>query len=246
MYSPQCHGHGHSLTPTICYTPEINKQLIQFKNETFNKLQPFVGTSHKCTLLLMSNLAQPHWVSVNCNEELLDTIACFTKVSTTKNHPKLDISPKAITCKRSSVLLNGYCYLFESYEKSVNIINMRRFCKDNQKNLFSFQTVPQLDIFLPLFHATSSQEFIIVSADPQKGINTFMYKRTVKEELYTKFENIFLGSGIFVCFSHPSQYIEISEIFFKCKTNSYISSSDICNRKQDCTDENSFNQSSDM
>ena len=92
---------------------------------------------------------------------------------------------------------------------------MRKLCQDNKKDLFTFQTVSQLDIFLPLFHVISSQKAIIVPPDPQKGINTFMYKRTMKEEQFTMSENIFQEFRLFVCFSYPSEFIEISKIFFK-------------------------------
>ena len=73
-------------------------------------------------------------------------------------------------------------------------------------------------------------------------VQTYKYKRIIKERLFTKSEEHY---GMYVCTSKPPGTKRISELLFKCSSGTYISSVDICNGKYDCNDGNNFTQSGD-
>ena len=65
-----------------------------------------------CTLMLLSNLREPDWISIPCQEDLLAFIVC-RKENTIKS--KYNISkykPSLYLCKSHHILVNNKCYSF--------------------------------------------------------------------------------------------------------------------------------------
>ena len=65
----------------------------------------------KCTLMLLTNLAQPEWISIKCHDQIIGDILCMVP----RNLDLLtNISLKTdlVVFKDPCILINGKCYLF--------------------------------------------------------------------------------------------------------------------------------------
>ncbi len=69
-----------------------------------------------CTLLLLSNLAEAEWISINCSQKLLPHILCaqntnksFQANSSFENHESVE---NIKSCFSGDIIVNGTCYMF--------------------------------------------------------------------------------------------------------------------------------------
>ncbi len=70
---------AHFETSDDYFITEENINLTHFKRHRLNMSQPVTGGMHQCTMVLMSNLDKPDWVSANCFEALIPSVACVIK-----------------------------------------------------------------------------------------------------------------------------------------------------------------------
>ena len=63
---------------------EDNTHLIQVKIKSLRTLNPVKKTNYGCTILFLSNLAYPQWLSTNCNETILNHVVCFKRFKDNK------------------------------------------------------------------------------------------------------------------------------------------------------------------
>ena len=89
---------------SICRTEESNEALIQSKQTTKCLLQP-VSSNGQCAMLLISNLAQPQWVSVNCKEKLINHVVCFDENTTNIYNVTALLNSKS--CKKSQIVFKA-------------------------------------------------------------------------------------------------------------------------------------------
>ena len=69
------------------------------------------SNGYECNLLVLSNLTYLEWVSVNCDEPLLNYIACIT-ARTLQNNVTVLKYPTNLTCPLNSFIMYNICYFF--------------------------------------------------------------------------------------------------------------------------------------
>lgn len=82
---------------------ELNPSVLSFGLHLLNK------TTCQCTLLLVYNLAQPEWVSIDCARVKLSHVVC--EMQETKE-AKVLTRPNTSFCERYQISWEGTCYLF--------------------------------------------------------------------------------------------------------------------------------------
>ena len=73
-------------------------------------IHPEVNTS-VCTAVLLVNLADPEWITVDCNEPITPRVLCLFEKEL--NSPKLPKLTEIVICNKMCVLLNNLCFRFE-------------------------------------------------------------------------------------------------------------------------------------
>ena len=65
----------------------------------------------KCTIMLLSNLARPEWVSVSCHQKIIGDVLCFTRSNL--NFPtNMTVEAHLVVFESPFVFINGKCYSF--------------------------------------------------------------------------------------------------------------------------------------
>ena len=93
------------LTPSPC---------IDFEDVKSNALSAVFPHSSKvqlCVMMLLSNLAEPEWVQVNCNKKLLLHVVCMKQTSTMADHINQIKVLDTNLCASGFVLKENKCYL---------------------------------------------------------------------------------------------------------------------------------------
>ncbi len=195
-------------------------------HDSFN--QSFYPVLHKdfaCTAMVLTNLADPIWISVKCNEGLLKTVYCLLEhrnmnLETTHNKPSVEI------CLGGSLVINATCVLFLWHNKTG--------AQKIQKHVDRSHHNMQLDLFKVLefvSDAINSKFPPLFTADLQKLMRYTKCSNTVKYD----FDNIpTLSSEAFIIKKLESETIVQGGSVFVCSGEVSVSSFYVCDGNNDC------------
>ena len=186
--------------PRECYPKNIvgkrpypfpfENTLLNSKNQISNAkayLQPM--SSHKCTLLLISNMAYPEWISIHCDKPILNTFVCVKTYNNThaESHSKNQMIPGY--CKRHTFRIENICFLLTWFDATdMTVFSNINKCK--QKGMFLYQ-VDTLDAFKKFNFIYTAYSFVLFSIlsirNQTSDIGTkFQYKKFLFEEYFTE------------------------------------------------------------
>ena len=95
-----------------CKSYENTTQLQKRKEELLEKHQES-NKSRQCTMLLISNLATPVWVAIECKDKLLPNVVCSSAENMPhQSYSALPISNKGKLCGPTEVQMNASCFWF--------------------------------------------------------------------------------------------------------------------------------------
>ena len=223
-------GTYYSGVPTgnlknIWYT---NKILAKLQQKASEIIYPTVHHSDTCTIMILSNLAEPYWMQVSCQEKLSLNVLCVErKMKQAVNQQSFD-KAQGTFCQIGSFSLRGDCYLLLWCRNLSNVLST-----DFRFPAFSSHLVRQ---FSTVFEATSETLSPLLFAII--GNNTSMYKVTYKRFLNTykvssKLVSKVSAEGFLVSVTGHAQ-IAIGGNMLSCENGSYISSKFICDGNADC------------
>ena len=159
----------------------------------------------QCTLLLLTNLAEPEWVPIKCSDRIIGDIMCMVPINrniTTYISPKADL----IVFKNNCVFITGKCYLFSW--GFLNDSSMSKF-KMRKSTLVAMEyLVTKTNAKFPPFHSffnlimycKISRKWILQNiTEPHKGIHTLM----LPHSKYIRYGNVFeCGKDIFIAYAY--------------------------------------------
>ena len=186
-----------------------------------NRIHPIIEDKKSCTLMLILNLAEPDWISVPCDQPLLENIIC--QYNSTYNTNKEVISPIRKICLGNSLLQNETCILFTWYLNKP---------KDNHKlkSTINISKPSDLHGFRPVFDAITATFPPIYATDFEFRI---IYERFYN--IYT-YKNITISDkpvgGLYISTYEPQEPFVGDNMFLCDKT--YLSVSTMCDGIIDC------------
>ncbi len=211
-------------------THSVWKSLSAYFNKRYNEQQglqkhsilcgmhhPYKKSNFNCTVMLLSNLAKPQWISVHCQIPLIHNVVCHTSK---KNETIESYSATQKSCCNGHTVILNICYSFTQ--------NMARDTKHKcwQKHrhdikIFKYLISAASSTFPPLFSCNftnliqynkiwGNYSITILHHNSQKGLAIYFYD-TFK----------FLKSGN----------------LFECNKNYYISYMYVCDGNTDCNED---------
>ena len=201
---------------------KLNQKLL----EAEKKFHPFEGN---CTLMLLINLAEPEWLSVDCKEPWVTDVLCEVKDKVNYQVSQDSSFLLLHACFRRFVYLKGMCYTFiwnvDLHQKH------NTDCPEGSKIL---QMNSGIELFQTLFDAIGTQFPQILSPDLQF---VFSYDRYLNIYTYKKHTgNINKFKGVYIC-SDEVKPVPMGNNLFRCMDNTHILLDQICDGKIDCPGE---------
>ena len=212
----------------LCQTEEL---IYSLTTADHNLLQPVVTGNKNCTLLYLSNLAQPYWISINCNDKLINHVICFSKRQNGSLESKMtgDLSQ---VCERSAILFNGSCFYFHQYDfilynelPKYVFENFKILCDTSKaKQLFAviLEAITLKEISFSLINKTQKK---IKFYHRQRHTDYWMDRIQVKESIYVPKVNTYSP--------YQSEKVEVPiyrEIIYQYHNDMYSSVKFVCGR----------------
>ena len=218
---------------------EINsKDYISLKNTTAikkvkisssNTIYPLVN---HCTLLLVSNLAYPQWVSVDCCKPVLHHIICLINE---KIKPVNNKKENHLRCSNITVKHNSTCYLFRWFN---DVTSSRQSFYDKCKiRKIMPLTITDLHKFSFILDGTSAVKLNFLSELSINSVNVFSYE---KIWLQVKYANQIVdkkfASGFYICHGKTEHLKFDLHNLYECFNNTFISALHVCDGSSDCSE----------
>ena len=164
--------------------------------------------------MLLSNLAEPNWVSVACDQPLLAVITCI-KDNIRKNFTDVQRKSVGISefCARSAILVHGICYEFHWISRSYHYWCSRKFFSRDIlifKHIFEVIALENtiLSAFVPKDKKTmKALKFV-------RYLDTVTFRRSIVVSLHE-------SEGYIICPSSKSE-LHVGSHIFNCSNGSNI------------------------
>ncbi len=222
-----------------CYMPENTTKLNLLKNRTRTTLQPNLQESHRCTILLLTSLSQPQWVSINCNETLLSTVACF-KSKFFKISVQPTFQPGNKSCEFLSFFVDGKCiqmFWLAHHNTTLSCPTTRLKQLRYDGSYFSklwHNAISATNIKILTFVSNSNEKHLVATTFQKEWTQTNIQVHTKSEKLEC------IEFAWTLCFSLPFSVPKNQYIFFQCSTRQIISTAFLCDGFSDCNNNSSF------
>ncbi len=198
-------------------------------------LFPFLSHKVTCTMLVIMNLAEPHWINIGCDTKLLTTILC-QRNSTQIKHNRAEVLHTQQTCESKSILHSNSCY--QLTWQNIDQPSIRKVfsgCDKGSKPV----TSTELEKLYFLINCTSATKvsYLTTNATTKTPtlVNTIMRKYGKITRLTKHAVHSDSAEGHFVCQSNTKSYIFAPNTHL-CTNGGMISISSLCDNQNDCSD----------
>ncbi len=180
-----------------------------------------------CTVLLVTNLAEPDWISIDCTVRVLVDIVCTNRVN--NKHEKNGTnqhSPQAF-CLLTQVLVYNKCFKFLEY-RSFDL--MESVCEPMKLHTFAsldeFHVLMEaIAVLLPPLISRNKNGSQLVSHVPEKHSGDISHNANVKPAQ--------TDTGLQICTASQTTFVLAQNVLL-CATGTYISASFVCDGKKSC------------
>ena len=185
-----------------------------------------------CTLLLVSNLAYPQWVSVDCYKPILHHIICALKETGGALRNKEE-NPDILSCSNMTVKHNNTCYKFKWFNNTTE--SNQSFYEKCKIHKMTPVSITNLHNFNFILEATSIVSFKVLS---ELSINLVTIFSFDKLWFQIKYANQIIdkkfASGFYICHGKTEHIKFDLQNLYKCSNNTFISVLHVCDRSNDC------------
>ncbi len=149
---------------------ENNALLNQIKENTTKRLMP--NLYRKCTILLVSNLAEPQWVSVSCTQSLLPNVVCSLRAPGERFFPgKLyNMCPYPMVSTIWEVNRKPLCLIFVWF-----VLQEKHVKRKKLKDICTAGFPSQIKKFKPVFTEISEFQHDVIRLIYPTNVNSFKF-----------------------------------------------------------------------
>ena len=203
-------------------------------------------------MILLSNLAYPQWISIDCDLKILDHVVCVTG-----NRPQISqntfFSLSDHNCPNRSITKFKECYMLSWFNGMVLDINMNELrhkeiskpCVRNEMTLKLINDIRTMDF---LFRSIDEGQLVLLSPHSTNIslIATFSYQITFLRAFHEKhIVNYDKAIGYIICQSRLKKLNKKLGNSFLCKDDSLMSILYICKEIIDCSKNHNFTKHMD-
>ncbi len=211
------------------YSFHYNEHVNEIQQLSVTTIQPFhqMYRNVSCLVFLLSNLAYPQWVSVDCNKPMVSDVACVLDRNDTKQAKKM--LPQKQICLQM-IYNNRTCFSFLPFNGTLDVHHPTKI---------------SLSIFRLLIKAVGKnlKSFLNINPSNASEIQRVTYKHTWQTFEVTAMKPLD-AIGFYINQDHVVSVQIPTEILFRCVGGHFVSMALVCDSVSHCNDQ-SRGQSSD-
>ena len=229
-----CSKNNTKKIVNVC--PNITTIKTSVRNKLYFINGPVIS-NQACTIMLLSNMKEPDWIPIPCNENLVNIIIC-KRIKKNKLETNYLIGENKSTefykCRSMTLLINNKCFAF-LWRKNGNIF-------DNDCTYFKARGVStnKLTYFYHILNAVSSiNQFPILIFQNNSQLHILKVHKLFRRLRFTQtlVQNNTV-SGNYICTLNKHK-IHIGINIFYCRLGGYILKKYICDGYIDCPNDSS-------
>ena len=222
----QCLNHKSSYTAQFLkLCPWVKKGVY---NHVINKYKyaekMYVQIRRQCTLMLLTNLAEPEWVSIECHQKIIEDIMCMVPkdANSTKN---ISVNSDLIVFDYPCLFMLGKCYLLSWGYLNHTTMSRNTELKISKSTFVAMEhLVTDTNTDFPPFHSflnlvtycKYSRKWVSQNiTKSHKGLNIL----TISGSKFTKHGNV-----------------------FECRQGIFVAYANVCDGKKDCPGDMAFDE----
>ncbi len=207
-----------------CFAFKDNEEMT--KDTSIPYLSPHgehsLNKTKYCTVLLLQNLANPLFVSIDCEEEIATIFFCHDGKHTADEDFSTEVFPKTYTCSHNALLINNSCFMFIWLTQNEAVTKGQK--------LPQFENLRELQI---IFGATDSLFLPMFMKDLNYILSCVKCSMTYK---YNKIRVENSESHALFVFTMAPQKVLFGDNVFQCENETFILVLLVCNGYSDCPD----------
>ena len=209
------------------------RRISVIKDKHLQNLKP--NKDRVCTLMVLTNLADPIWIAVPCDKRLLFLTVCLIKEDIPKQYDyNRTNGGQLFSCTPDQILFKNKCYLFLWVTQ---LINDKKLCKQHKEKQVTENKIKSLQ---PIFDAVSADtKFPIFFARSHAKYYVFEIINRYKKLIVKAYSKVILDVGAYYICQFEKMQLQVGNNIFKCKKGGYISPYYICDKLVDCPNDNS-------
>ena len=190
------------------------------KENTF--IYHHVIKSHKCTAMLMFNLAEPDWISVPCDKKLLKHVVCYLQRDRDGYHVKNHFNMESVTgyslCSPDDILLQNKCHTFLWFDGKNN---PRSFYNGLKTMLVILKVIAQLKQIFETVSLGGAYPPVVIEKNAN-STHVIKFQR-ILHKLHYRIETVHWSKarGFFVS-QYNKIHISVGINLFQCTEGVYI------------------------
>ena len=195
------------------------------RGTVFSKLLKYVATT--CFMMSIINLADPSWISIHCDQQLLTQIVCIKDVISRNSTftPQKDVVNKNYFCGSDAILVYDMCYEF-CWVSNISSPEYVKKISDVDINIFKY-----------ILEAIALESKYL-SAFVKRNISMLNTVTFVKHLDTVTFEKTNHMKG-YLIYNSEKHFIHHGSHAFICSKGSHILFKYVCDGKSDCPDDTS-------
>ncbi len=213
-------------------------------------LHPTALENGSCTMMFMLNLADPEWLSVDCDRKLATDTICYKAKSNTSTFHSISFQElTSHTCTQRAIMKGQHCYLFVWFNHA-DIDENKNFTSSVNKSDSTWRNMKLETIkrFNFLFAAVSHTTFTAISYE--RSDKTIVKQHTYKRIWFEIFEEIGIvqkskAKGYRILTQPVKESIVQGVNTFMCRNGEVIASLYVLDGESDCFRQNSEGSGSD-
>ncbi len=211
-----------------CVVESTNHNKIEL--EMRHKIYPIISDQGLCTMLLVSNLAQPEWINIGCTKKFLEDIICVSNKSHYDSH-HATFEVVSDSCQPDSIKVLTTCLIFLwcNSTETVESMHQKPLSTRNLQNV-SVQLQGAILVALPLLITFESKTNIFHTLQVTKHLNIIDIKMGIKTQLSTK--------G-YIVFEQKPKPLQTTGNLFSCKLGGFVLQTHVCDGNLDCINDHS-------
>ncbi len=236
MYLPtfKCNFYNFKFHSEID-SDKICPDLEEIKNKTLTTKYPVQASRNEsCVMMLLSNFAQPEWVTIDCNSSLLLNIFCEV-VLHSKPDVFINLTNLTVHCISDGILVNSSC-LYLSWNECGTLTDVCRIQK--HRRCLTIQSLKHLVFLVESTTAVFPPLLAVYTSNTSFALKLFSLKYDRWEKKRQELVLHTDAKGYIVMVSRL-KVKQIQGNVFSCKKGSFVSLSLVCDGKVNCPNDKS-------